>query len=384
MTEGRSRPKIAPALTLPPARSILPGFRQGPRIPAEPPDAMLLRLRKALPPEQLQAVLEVARELGYAARFLDERHEMLQLDGSGRPDHRSRFEDLVGVAAVLDVGGAHELHERAGRPDTVVTVGEARFGGGSVSLIAGPCAVESGPRLLEIAREVQRLGATLLRGGAWKPRTSPYSFQGLKEDGLELLRRVRAETGLGIVTEVLDPRDVETVGAVADMFQIGARSMHNTPLLSEVGRYGKPVLLKRSFSGTVRELLMAAEFVLAQGNDQVVLCERGVRSFDSSTRNLLDVGAVAHLKRATHLPVIVDPSHAAGRSDLVRPLARAGIAAGADGLIVEVHPDPSEVHSDGSQAVLPATFGEIVADTRVIAGLDRRRVVGPSLTHVER
>ncbi len=344
---------------------------------------MLLRLRKALPPEQLQAVLELARELGYRPSFLDERKEVLRLEGIGRPEHRSRFEDLVGVSAILDAGTATEMHERAGRPDTVVTVGEARFGGGSVSLIAGPCAVESWPRLLEIAREVQRHGATLLRGGAWKPRSSPYSFQGMKHEGLELLARVRAETGIGIVTEVLDPRDVEAVGAVTDMFQIGARSMQNAPLLVEVGKYGKPVLLKRAFSATIRELLLAAEFVLAQGNTRVILCERGVRGFDPTTRNLLDVGAVAHLKRATHLPVIVDPSHAAGRSDLVRPLARAGIAAGADGLIVEVHPDPSEVHSDGSQAVLPETFGQIAADTRAIAAIDARRLIEPSLTVVD-
>jgi 3-deoxy-7-phosphoheptulonate synthase len=180
------------------------------------------------------------------------------------------------------------------------------------------------------------------------------------------------------VTEVLDPRDVEKVGEVADMFQIGARSMTNTPLLVEVGRTRKPVLLKRSFGASVREFLMAAEFVLAQGNGQVVLCERGVRSFDPTTRNLLDVGAVAHLKRATHLPVIVDPSHAAGRADLVRPLARAGIAAGADGLIVEVHTAPEEVHSDGAQAISPEAFGQIRADAVAIAELDRRRVVLPS------
>jgi 3-deoxy-7-phosphoheptulonate synthase len=345
---------------------------------------MLLRLRQALPPEQLQAVLELARELGYQPSFLDAEKRLLRLVGVGRAEHRSRFEDLVGVAEVLDGGSAKELHERAGRPDLSVSAGEARFGGRDVSLVAGPCAVESWPRLLEIAREVQRHGATLLRGGAWKPRTSPYSFQGTREEGLEMLERVRAATGIGIVTEVLDPRDVERVGRTADVFQIGARSMTNTPLLTEVGRFGKPVLLKRSFSATVREFLLAAEFVLAEGNPHVILCERGVRGFDRATRNLLDVGAVAHLKRATHLPVIVDPSHAAGRSELVRPLARAGLAAGADGLIVEVHPDPSEVHSDGSQAVLPATFGEIAADARAIAALDGRRLVEPSLASVAR
>lgn len=336
---------------------------------------MLLRLQKGLQAEQIEVVLALARDLGYRARFLDERSEILNLEGTGRPDHRSRFEDLWAVRSVLDAGDAHERHERDGRADTVVRVGEARFGGGFVSLIAGPCAVENGDRLIEIARDVRARGATLLRGGAWKPRTSPYSFQGLHEEGLELLARAKAETGIGIVTEVLDPRDVGRVGAVADMFQIGARSMSNAPLLTEVGRTRKPVLLKRGIQASVREFLLAAEFILAQGNTQIVLCERGVRGFDTTTRNLLDVGAVAHLKLATHLPVIVDPSHAAGRSELVRPLARAGLAAGADGLIVEVHPDPGEVHSDGSQAVLPAQFGAIVEDAIAIAALDGRRVV---------
>lgn len=339
---------------------------------------MLLRLRSTLPGLELDAVLDLARELGLRTRFLDERRELLELTGPGRPEHRSRFEDLAGVRAVLDAGDAHERHERApGQADTVVTAGEARFGGGSLALIAGPCAVESYEHLVDIARRVQSHGATLLRGGAYKPRTSPYSFQGLGEEGLELLARVKAEVGIGVVTEVLDPREVDKVGAVADMFQIGARSMTNTPLLMEVGRTRKPVLLKRGFAATVREFLLAAEFILARGNGQVVLCERGVRGNDPITRNLLDVGAVAYLKRATHLPVIVDPSHAAGRADLVRPLARAGIAAGADGLIVEVHTDPSEAHSDATQAVSPEVFGSIAADAAAIAALDRRRVVLP-------
>jgi 3-deoxy-7-phosphoheptulonate synthase len=336
---------------------------------------MLLRLQKGLPDDQIETVLALARDLGYRTRFLDDRAEILNLEGPGRPDHRPRFEDLCAVKAVLDAGEARERHERDGRADTVVRVGEARFGGGFVSVIAGPCAVEDADRLVEIARDVRARGATLLRGGAWKPRTSPYSFQGLKEEGLEMLAHARAETGIGIVTEVLDPRDVARVGAVADMFQIGARSMTNTPLLIEVGRTRKPVLLKRGIQSSVREFLLAAEFILAQGNTQIVLCERGVRGTDNTTRNLLDVGAVAHLKLATHLPVIVDPSHAAGRSELVRPLARAGLAAGADGLIVEVHPDPGEVHSDGSQAVSPAMFGAIVEDAVALAALDERRVV---------
>ena len=339
---------------------------------------MLLRLQRGLDPSEIDPVLALAAELGYRTRFLDERRELLQLDGPGRPDHRSRFEDLAAVQAVLDPGNARELFERApGRPDTRVEAGDARFGAGDLALIAGPCAVEGWQRLEEIARAVQSAGATLLRGGAWKPRTSPYSFQGLKDEGLDLLARVKAETGIGIVTEVLDPRDVARVGEVADVFQIGARSMANAPLLVEVGHYGKPVLLKRAFGARVRELLLAAEYVLAEGNQQVILCERGIRGFDTVTRNVLDVGAVAYLKRTTHLPVVVDPSHAAGRSDLVRALARAGVAAGADGLLVEVHTEPAEVHSDGAQAVSPELFGAIARDVAAIAAIDGRRLVLP-------
>jgi len=257
----------------------------------------------------------------------------------------------------------------------VVQVGAARFGGGYVSLVAGPCAVEDEERLLEIARGVRERGASMLRGGAYKPRTSPYSFQGAREAGLERLARAKLETGLAVVTEVLDPRDVEAVGAVADMFQIGSRNMTNTPLLVEVGKSGIPVLLKRGFAATLRELLLAAEFVLAEGNRNVVLCERGIRGFDPSTRNVFDVGAVAHLKRATHLPVIVDPSHAAGRPELVRALARAGVAAGADGVLVEVHTHPIEAHCDGHQAIGFAEFERLAHDVRALCALDERKLV---------
>ncbi|MCB9914681.1 MAG: 3-deoxy-7-phosphoheptulonate synthase [Planctomycetes bacterium] len=338
---------------------------------------MLLRLRKGSAERQRHAVLALADELGYRRRFLDHAETLLELVGRGAPEHRSRFEDLAAVAEVLDAGDARERHERGDRDDTVVTAGDARFGGGDLSIIAGPCAVEDVDRLLEIARAVKARGATLLRGGAFKPRTSPYSFQGLGRPGLERLARVRAEVGLGVVTEVLETREVEHVAEVADMIQIGARSMASTPLLLEVGRTGKPVLLKRGFGATVRELLMAAEFVLSTGNEQIVLCERGVRGFDRVTRNLLDVGAVAHLKRATHLPVIVDPSHAAGRADLVRSVARAGLAAGADGLIVEVHPHPEEAHSDGAQAISVAELGHVVEDARALAALDGKHLVRP-------
>ena len=336
---------------------------------------MLVRLQNDLTPAQADSILLVAKGLGYACVFLDDARTLLELAGPGRPEHRSVMEDLTGVRAVLDAGDAHELHQRrVGQPDTRVLAGRARFGGPDLSLIAGPCAVESEEQAVEIARGVAARGATLLRGGAWKPRTSPYSFQGSHDAGLEWLAAARAETGLGIVTEVLDPRDVDKVSRVADVLQIGARNMANSPLLLEVGKSDRPVLLKRGFAATVREFVLAAEFVLSQGNEQVILCERGVRGFDNVTRNLLDVGAICHLKRATHLPVLADPSHAAGRADLVRGLARAGIAAGADGLIVEVHPRPDEARSDGGQAISLEEFSRIAEDTRILAGLDGRRV----------
>ncbi len=335
---------------------------------------MLLRLRKNLGPSELESVLAVARDLDLATRFLDANRTILELVGPADPRARSRFEDLAAVAGVLDSADQPELVDRTrDRADTVVRIKGAIFGGGYASLIAGPCAVENEARLFEIAAAVRAAGATLLRGGAYKPRTSPHSFQGLGARGLALLAQARERTGLGIVTEVLDPRDVEAVGRVADAFQIGSRSMANAALLVEVGRAGKPVVLKRGLAATEREFRLAAEYILSAGNPNVVLCERGVRGFDRFTRNILDLGVVAHLKLATHLPVIVDPSHAAGRADLVRPLARAGIAVGADGLMVETHPAPHEVHSDGAQAVDLATLADIARDAEALLGLDGRR-----------
>lgn len=340
---------------------------------------MLVRLQNDLPQATLDSILLVCKELGYSSRLLNESRTLLELEGLGVPEHRSKLEDLTGVRAVLEASEARELHQkRPGKEATRVRARGASFGDGHLSLIAGPCAVEDPERLIDIAKRVEAAGATLLRGGAYKPRTSPYSFQGSGERGLESLRAAREATGLGIVTEVLDPRDVELVGDACDMFQIGARNMTNTPLLHEVGRTDKPVLLKRGFAATVREFVLAAEFILSEGNENIVLCERGIRSFDNTTRNILDVGAVAHLKRATHLPVIVDPSHAAGRGDLVRDLARAGLAAGADGLIVEVHPAPDEAHSDGAQAISAEEFSRIVDDARILAGLDGRRLILPN------
>lgn len=257
---------------------------------------------------------------------------------------------------------------KPGDPDTIVNVGEdVAIGAEKVVLIGGPCAVESRQQILETARTVAESGGGMLRGGAWKPRTSPYDFQGLKEEGLELLMEARRVTGLPVVTEVMDPRDVESVGEASDMLQIGSRSIQNFPLLREVGRSGRPVLLKRGMMTTIDEWLSSAEYILCEGNQQVVLCERGIRTFETSLRNTLDVGAVAVLKEKTHLPVIVDPSHAAGDFRYVAALARAAVAAGADGLLVETHCRPSAALSDSSQCLTPQQFRELADQCRAVA-----------------
>jgi 3-deoxy-7-phosphoheptulonate synthase len=260
---------------------------------------------------------------------------------------------------------------RAGGPDAETAATAVRpfaIGGREVVLAAGPCSVEGRDMLLAVAGAVRAAGARLLRGGAFKPRTSPYAFRGLGAEALELLAEARESTGLAIVTEVLDPRHVELVAQYADVLQIGARNMQNFALLAEVGRTKRPVLLKRGFSATIDELLLAAEHVMASGNPDVILCERGIRTFETKTRNTLDVSAVPVLKRETHLPVFVDPSHAAGRAHLVTPLALAAVAAGADGLIVEVHPDPTQARSDGDQSLTPRSFNVLVRKVALVAG----------------
>ena len=249
-------------------------------------------------------------------------------------------------------------------------------GGREIVIAAGPCSVESREMLLETAHSVRAAGATLLRGGAFKPRTSPYAFQGLGALALEHLAMARAEAGIPVVTEVMDTRQVEAVAQVADVLQVGARNMQNFSLLAEVGRSGKPVLLKRGASARVSELLLAAEYVMANGNDRVILCERGIRTFETATRNTLDVAAVPVLKRETHLPVIVDPSHAGGRADLVAPLARAAIAAGADGLIIEVHPNPAAALSDREQQLTLAQFDALMREIALIAAAVGRTIAG--------
>jgi 3-deoxy-7-phosphoheptulonate synthase len=260
------------------------------------------------------------------------------------------------------------LTAREGCPDgTVVEVAGARFGGKRIAVIAGPCAVENEEQVVSTAKMVKAAGAALLRGGAYKPRTSPYQFQGLKEDGLRLLAVAKAETGLGVVTEVMDTRHLDKVSEVADMLQVGSRNMQNFTLLDEVGRLSKPVLLKRGMMATMEEFLLAAERVAAGGNREIVLCERGIRTFENATRNTLDLNAVAYLKRRTHLPVIVDPSHGTGHWWMVPHMSRGAVAVGADGLIVEVHIRPEEAMCDGFQSLSPATFQRLMSECRAVA-----------------
>ena len=251
--------------------------------------------------------------------------------------------------------------------DTVVDVGGVPIGGHGIAIIAGPCTVESREQTLKIAHAVQAAGAVMLRGGAYKPRTSPYTFQGLGEVGLQILAEARALTGMPVVTEVMDTETLPLVTQYADMLQIGARNMQNYSLLRAVGRTRHPVLLKRGFAATVKDLLLAAEYILAEGNPHVVLCERGIRTFDDSLRFTLDLGAVPLIKKLSHLPVIVDPSHASGRADMVIPMARAAIAAGADGLIVEVHDNPAFAVCDGTQSLVPERFAELMQQLQRIA-----------------
>ena len=289
------------------------------------------------------------------------------------------LKSLAGVESVMPVTKPYKRASREFSVNrTVVRIGDhATIGGDAITVIAGPCSVEGRDMLRETAAAVRDAGATVLRGGAFKPRSSPYSFQGLGREALALLADVRAAEGLPVVTEVLDTRDVDLVAAHADMLQVGARNMQNFALLAELGRVQRPVLLKRGLSATITELLMAAEYIMAHGNTNVVLCERGIRTFERATRNTLDVSAIPVLKRETHLPVVVDPSHAGGDAELVAPLAFAGIAAGADGLIVEVHPNPECALSDGDQSLTPPAFTSMMARLGAFASAAGRSMSAP-------
>lgn len=288
--------------------------------------------------------------------------------GEKRNGERETLESCEEVEKVVPILAPYKVASREAKRDpTIVEVLDLKIGGGHVGVIAGPCSVESEEQILTSAKKVKAAGATGLRGGAFKPRTSPYSFQGLKEEGLKLLAAARDATGLAVVTEVMTPQHVELVSAYADVLQIGARNMQNYHLLQAVGETGKIVLLKRGPSATMDEFLLAAEYILDQGNQQVVLCERGIRTFETHTRFTLPLATVPYLKERTHLPVVVDPSHGTGIASLVTPMCAASIAAGADGLIVEVHPDPSHAMSDGSQSLTPDAFAQAMEQSRKVA-----------------
>jgi len=338
---------------------------------------MIIVMQAGAPEEQLQALLRRVEELGYHSHLIrgTQRNVVGAVgDERGKAKLQS-LEAMPGVESVVPILQPFKLASREFRTQkTVVKVGETEIGADRLALMVGPCSVESEAQILETARFVKKAGATILRGGAFKPRTSPYSFQGLGEHGLELLARAREVTGLKIVTEVLNDRDVELVARYADILQVGARNMHNFALLNKVGEAQKPVLLKRGMSATIQDLLMSAEYILSHGNYDVILCERGIRTFETATRFTLDLNAVPVLQKLTHLPVIVDPSHGTGYSEYVTAMARAGIAAGADGLMVEVHPKPEEALSDGVQSLTPERFEELIRQLKPVA-----KAVGRSL-----
>jgi 3-deoxy-7-phosphoheptulonate synthase len=286
--------------------------------------------------------------------------------------------DFAGVAEVIYVSNPYKQVSREWKAEnTIVEIAPGvRFGGTEIPVIAGPCSVENEAQILESARAVKAAGATALRGGAFKPRSSPYSFQGLGKQGLELLARAKQETGLAIVTEAMDEEGAELVARYADCIQIGARNMQNYSLLKRVGKLGKPVLLKRGMAATIQDLLLSAEYLLAEGNTQVILCERGLRSFDTTSRNLFDLTAIPVVQQLSHLPIVADPSHGTGRRDKVLPMARAAVAAGADGIIIEVHPYPEKALSDGVQSQTPAQFGETMKQLRAVAAAIGRSIAG--------
>ena len=331
---------------------------------------MLIVMKHNATAEEVQGAVDAIHDLGYKARPMPGRQRTaIGLVGNdGRVD-TARLVGLPGVLEIIPVSRPYKQVSREWREeDTVVTLANGTaIGGRAIAVMAGPCSVESEGQIMETAERVAEAGATVLRGGAYKPRTSPYSFQGLGVEGLKLLAGARGATGLAIVTEALDLDSFDAVEEYTDIVQIGARNMQNYPLLRRAGRSPRPVLLKRGLAATIKELLLAAEYILSEGNPNIILCERGVRSFDPETRNLFDLTAIPVVQSLSHLPIIADPSHGTGIRDKVTPMARAAVAAGADGLIVEVHPDPAAALSDGAQSLYPAQFTELMAQVRGIA-----------------
>ncbi|TWT90336.1 Phospho-2-dehydro-3-deoxyheptonate aldolase [Pseudobythopirellula maris] len=334
---------------------------------------MIIILKESATDAQVDHVVERVEAMGLKAHLSKGTYRtVVGVIGDEDKIRTAPLGAIAGVAEVVPVQPAFKLASRTAHPEpSIIEVGSGKvvtkIGGGHLGMIAGPCAVESAERMDEIAGAVKAAGANLLRGGAFKPRTSPYSFQGLGEEGLKILREVGDKHGMPIVTEVTDPRNVELVAEYSDMIQLGARNMQNFVLLTEVGKTDKAVLMKRGMAATVKDLMMSAEYVLSQGNSKVVLCERGVKGFDNATRNIYDVCAVPQAQEMSHLPIIVDPSHATGRPELIPACALAGLAAGADGVHIEVHNCPEEAMSDGPQALLPEQYAELMAQLKKVA-----------------
>ena len=330
---------------------------------------MVVVMQEGAQADAVDRVVERLEVMGYAVhRSTGANRTILGVVGTDAKGDPRLIEALEGVQEVVHISEPFKLASRAFRPSgTVITVGDVRIGGDEVIVMAGPCSAESDEQVQATAAAVKRAGAKILRGGAFKPRSSPYAFQGLGEDGLRMLRDAADAQHLKLVSEVMDPSQIDVVDRYADIFQIGARNMQNFALLREIGRARKPVLLKRGISATIEEWLLSAEYVLGGGNMDVVLCERGIRTFETYTRNTLDISAIPIVKKLSHLPIFVDPSHGTGRRDKVAPMARAAVAAGADGLIIEVHIDPDRALSDGAQTMFPSQFDRLMAELRIIA-----------------
>lgn len=335
---------------------------------------MIIVMKSHATEKQIGDVIQWIESVGYKAHpSSGVERTIIGAVGDQRDKNALKYvESLPGVEKTMPILKPYKLASRESHEgDTVINVGSIAVGGPEFIVMAGPCAIESEEQLLESAYVVKKGGGQILRGGAFKPRTSPYSFQGMEEEGLKVLDQVSRKTGLPTVTEVVNPADVDLVESYADMLQIGARNVQNFALLKKVGQARKPVLLKRGMMTTIEELLMSAEYILSSGNPNVILCERGIRTFETATRNTLDISAVPVLKELTHLPVVVDPSHAAGNWKYVIPLARAAVAVGADGIIVEVHPEPAKAVSDGAQSLKPEKFYQMMDDVRALAGVMR-------------
>jgi 3-deoxy-7-phosphoheptulonate synthase len=330
---------------------------------------MIIIMKMKTAQEDIDAVVNRVEKQGFRTHISQgEERTIIGIIGDERQLDRGAISRMNGVDRVVPVLRPYKLASRDFQPeDSKISINGHVFGDKKVIVMAGPCSVESLAQMRETAAAVKDAGAHLMRGGAFKPRTSPYSFQGMGEEGLKIMAQVREETGLHIVTEVMAPEQVDLVAEYADVLQIGTRNMQNYALLNEVGRNGKPVLLKRGMMSTIEELLMSAEYIMSNGNHKVILCERGIRTFEKYTRNTLDINAVPVLKELTHLPVVVDPSHATGRWTLVKAASNAAVAAGADGLIIEVHPNPAEAYSDGEQSLKPQRFVELMEEVRRVA-----------------